>query len=210
MERKGEKTPHIEHIGIYGGTFSPPHVGHMHAAKIFLNNGGIDRLMVIPTFVTPLKEREEQTSALDRLEMCRLAFSFSSRITVSDIEVRREGRSYTSETLSTLSSPSVRLSFLCGTDMLLSMDRWHDPKTIFRLAGIVCMRRENEEKNTELLEKKAEEYRVRFGANVRFLDAPPIPLSSSEIRARLSQGEDCTEYLEKSVFDYIRQRGLYL
>lgn len=210
MERNGEKTPHIERIGIYGGTFSPPHIGHMHAARIFLEKGGIDRLTVIPTFVTPLKEREEQTSALDRLAMCRLAFAFSPRITVSDLEIRREGRSYTSETLSALASPNVRLSFLCGTDMFLSMDRWHEPETIFRLARIVCMRRENEAEKGELLMKKADEYRMRFGAEVVFLDAVPLPLSSSEIRLRLAHGENCDAYLDASVLDYIRQRGLYL
>ena len=92
----------MAHIGIYGGTFSPPHLGHAHAARIFLAEGGIDALTVIPTFVTPLKERREATSPEDRLAMCRLAFSFSPRITVSDIEVRRRGRSYTADTLEAL------------------------------------------------------------------------------------------------------------
>jgi len=210
MEKIKEKTPKTEHIGIYGGTFSPPHIGHMHAARVFLREGGIDSLMVIPTFVTPLKERNEQTSAHDRLEMCRLAFSFSPRITVSDIEVCRAGHSNTAETITVLHSPTVELSFLCGTDMLLTMDKWHDPETIFRLARIVCMRRENDAVNGELLAQKAEEYRVRFGATVEFLNAPPLTLSSSEIRMRLLQGEDCREYLDQSVLDYIRERGLYL
>ena len=199
----------MQHIGIYGGTFSPPHVGHAHAARIFLEEGGIDTLTVIPTFLTPLKEREEWTSAEDRLAMCRLVFSFSSRIAVSDIEVRREGRSYTADTLEALSTPDVKLSFLCGTDMLLSMDTWHDPARIFRLANIVCMRRETDSENTERLFKKATEYKERFGADVRFLSQKPIILSSSEIRGRLLRGEDCSPFLEESVLTYIRERGLY-
>lgn len=210
MEKEKGKPSKTQRIGIYGGTFSPPHVGHMHAAQIFLSSGDIDALTVIPTFVTPLKERGEATSAEDRLEMCRRAFSFSPLITVSDLEIRRGGRSYTSETLAALKSPTVHLSFLCGTDMLLTMDRWHEPETIFRLATVVCMRRENDEESGELLLKKAEEYRTRFGADVRFLNAPPLSLSSSEIRARLSRGEACDGLLAPSVLSYIRQRGLYL
>ena len=200
----------MKHIGVYGGTFSPPHVGHMHAAQIFLREGGIDELTVIPTYVTPLKERREQTSPEDRLEMCRLAFAFSPRITVSDMEILREGKSYTSETLTQLSTPDVHLSFLCGTDMLLSMGTWHAPETIFRLATVVCMRRECEQENTELLLKKAEEYRMRFGADIRFLQAPPVRISSSEIRSSLAKGDDCSAYLDASVLSYIRKKGLYL
>lgn len=200
----------MEHIGVYGGTFSPPHVGHMHAARIFLEKGGIDSLTVIPTFVTPLKERNEQTSACDRLAMCRLAFSFSPRISVSDMEIRREGKSYTSDTLTALSRPDVRLSFLCGTDMLLTMGSWHEPETIFRLADIVCMRRECDAENTERLLQKAEEYARRFDARVRFLEASPVEISSSEIRAKIANGEDMGAFLSPSVLDYIRQRGLYV
>ena len=207
MEKEGALA--IKHIGVYGGTFSPPHLGHAHAARIFLAEGGIDTLTVIPTYVTPLKERCETTSAEDRLAMCRLAFSFSPRISVSDIEVCREGKSYTAETLSALSAPDVQLSFLCGTDMLLSMDSWYDPARIFRLATIVCMRRETDAGNTERLLKKAEEYRERFGAEIRFLTQKPLILSSTEIRERLARGEDCSSYLDKSVLTYIRERGLY-
>ena len=200
----------MKHIGVYGGTFSPPHIGHKHAAQMFLEAGEIDSLTVIPTYVTPLKERREQTSPSDRLEMCRLAFSFSPRITVSDMEILRAGKSYTSETLTQLSSPDTKLSFLCGTDMLLSMGTWHDPQTIFRLADIVCMRRETDAENTTNLFQKAEEYRERFGARVRFLQAPPLELSSSEIRERLASGQDCSAYLDPSVLAYIQKRGLYL
>ena len=141
--------------------------------------------------------------------MCRLAFSFSPRITVSDMEIRREGRSYTADTLEALKTPKRELSFLCGTDMLLSMDTWYDPARIFRLATVVCMRRETDPQNTERLLSKAEEYRLRFGAKVKFLMQQPVILSSSDIRERLARGEDCSAYLDASVSDYILERGLY-
>ena len=78
----------MEKIGIYGGTFSPPHLGHVHAAKVFLQQIKPDKLLIIPTCMPPHKIRNEATSAEDRLEMCRLAFSFSDAIEISDIEIR--------------------------------------------------------------------------------------------------------------------------
>ena len=205
-----EKENKYRRLGIYGGTFSPPHLGHVHAAEVFLSMGGIDELLVIPTYETPLKTRTEITSPEDRLAMCRLAFSFSPRVSVSDMEILRTGKSYTSETLSLLSSPSVRLSFLCGTDMFLTMGKWHAPETIFSLAEIVCMRREDEADKAEALSCKAEEYMRNFGATIRFLNAPPVKISSSEIRARITCGEDVSAYLSDGVYRYIKEKGLYV
>ena len=197
-------------IGVYGGTFSPPHLGHMHAVQAFLSSGLIDHLLVVPTFVTPLKAREEATSPEDRFEMCRLAFGSLPEVTVSEMEIRRAGKSYTSETLTQLSEPDVELSFLCGTDMLLTMGTWHDPTTIFRLARIVCIRRENDQVNGERLLACAEEYRREYNADVCFLTVPPLPLSSSEIRTALKAGADVSAYLLPAVEAYIKERRLYL
>lgn len=199
----------IRRIGVYGGTFSPPHRGHMHAAEALLSSGLIDSLLIIPTFLTPLKEREEQTSPADRLHMCRLAFSMLSRTEVSDVEIRRRGPSYTSETLTALAAQDTRLFFLCGTDMFLSMKSWHDPATVFRVADIVCMRRENETQNDARLAACAKEYEACFDAKIHFLTVVPLPMSSTEIRLRLQKDEDISEYLLPSVEAYIKERRLY-
>ena len=209
MENK-EGIAKKKRLGIYGGTFSPPHIGHEHAARAFLDHGSIDALTVIPTFVTPLKERAEQTSPDDRLAMCRLAFSFSDRITVSDIEIRREGRSYTAETLKALSAPNTHLSFLCGTDMFLTIDKWYMPELIFKFARVVCMRREDAEENAKLLSEKAALYRERFAADIDFISVPPLVLSSSEIRERLKNNKSAEDLLSPAVLSYIREKGLYI
>ena len=205
-----EKENQYLRLGVYGGTFSPPHLGHIHAAEVFLSQGGIDSLLIIPTHQTPMKEREESTSPEHRLAMCRLAFSFSPYITVSDIEVRRGGKSYTAETLTELSAPGVRLSYLCGTDMLLSMGRWYRPQVIFDLADIVCMRRECDMQMTQKLLEATEEYRTKYGARVRFLDAEPMQLSSTDVRRLVSEGEDLRKYLSADVYEYIKEKGLYV
>ncbi len=196
-------------VGIYGGTFSPPHLGHVHAAAVFLDEGNLDELLIIPTCVTPLKERKEHTAPEDRLAMCRLAFDFSPKTAVSDIEIRRAGKSYTAETLQALSREDVRLVFLCGTDMFLTMDTWYQPETIFRLAEIACMRRENRVENEEKLLQKSEEYKQKYGAEITFLKTEPKEMSSSEIRECLRGGADVSAYLPAAVAEYIKARGLY-
>ena len=207
---KNENLSLKRRVGIYGGTFSPPHLGHVHAASAFLQEARLDELLIVPTFVTPLKMRAECTSPDDRLAMCRRAFDFSPKVSISDIEIRREGKSYTAETLLQLAKEDTRLVFLCGTDMFLTMDTWYDPKTIFRLAEIACMRREATVENTKALAIKAEEYKRKYGAEVAFLETLPKEMSSSEIRERLQRGESTEAYLPVSVAEYIKERGLYL
>ena len=121
-------------VGIYGGAFSPIHVGHVAAAKAFMEQMWLDVLFVIPTGKSPHKEISTGASDADRLEMCRRAFKGVEGVIVSDIEIRREGVSYTVDTLRSLEDDDRRLFMLCGTDMILTLDTWHEPDEIFRLS----------------------------------------------------------------------------
>lgn len=209
MENKQRQPKRLRRVGIYGGTFSPPHIGHIHAAKAFLTEKDLDELLIIPTFLPPHKERKDNASVKDRLSMCRLSFSFSEKIAVSDIEIQREGKSYTADTLAQLQTQDKELLFLCGTDMLLTMDTWHEPQRIFALAEIVCVRRENEPELADKLLQKAEEYRKSFGARISFLKAKALPLSSSFVRECLQKGRDTEGLLSDEVSAYIKERALY-
>jgi len=200
----------MERLGIYGGTFSPPHLGHVHAAKVFLREMQLDKLLIIPTYIPPHKTRNEQTSVEDRLAMCKLAFSFSDKIEVSDMEIRRGGKSYTSDTLCALKTDERSLFFLCGTDMFLTIDAWHEPQTIFAHATIVCMQRENDPFLSEQIRKKSEFYRLTFGAETYILHGNALKLSSSEVRADITEHGDFSEKLSPTVAEYIQKRGLYL
>lgn len=203
-------TRKTERVGIFGGTFSPPHNGHVHAAKAFLEKMALDRLFVIPVGVPPHKTRTESTSCEDRLALCRAAFSFSDQITVSDMEMQREGKSYTADTLSLLAKEDRQLFLFCGTDMLLTLDRWRDPERIFRLAHIVYLARENDKAALSDMRQKAEEYRARFGATVLELAATAVSMSSSEVRSRVAEGRPWEDTVPEGVAQIIRQRGLYL
>lgn len=199
-------------IGIYGGTFSPPHNGHIKAADTFMRAERLDKLLIIPTFIPPHKSEDTPVSPEDRLEMCRLAFENRGYI-VSDTEIRRGGKSYTYDTLTELAREyrGDELLLLCGTDMLLTFDKWYRFADIFRLCTVVCMRRERDEDGEvrEKLNKKIAEFREQHGADIRLIDADPIEVSSTEVRKLIACGGDAEGLIPIGVYDYMRQKGLY-
>lgn len=195
-------------VGLYGGTFSPPHVGHVHAATEFERAMELELLYIMPANVPPHKTVAYPIPPSDRLEMCRLAFGEVPDTVVSDFEISRDCVSYTVDTLRMLYEQYGRVFMLCGDDMLLTLDRWRAPEEIFRMAHVVCMRRYDTD-SAPLLEK-AEEYKSRFGAQVTFIDSKPLPVSSTEIRGMLKNSDACAaEYLAPAVLEYIRNKGLY-
>ena len=196
-------------IGIYGGTFSPPHNGHLRAAKAFMEQMWLDILYVIPTAQPPHKELDGVISARDRLNMCRLAFEGMEGVCVSDMEIARGGKSYTVETLRELSGEDRRLFFLLGTDMLLTLDRWREPEEIFKLCYPVYVRRESDATLDKPIIEKIAEYHEKFGKVVRKIQTEPILLSSSEIRERMERGESVSGLLPETVERYIRDNHLY-
>ena len=197
-------------IGIYGGTFSPPHNGHIAAAKAFMEQMWLDFLYVIPTATPPHKEMDVPMDAAHRLEMCRLAFSNVEGVYVSDMEIRRGGRSYTVDTLRELTGPDRRLFLLCGTDMMLTLDQWREPEEIFKLSYPVYIRREKDAILDQKIVQKIAEYNQKYGKVVRRIVTEPIELSSNLVRERLKNGEDVLHLIPESVEKYIRDNHLYV
>lgn len=197
-------------IGIFGGSFSPIHIGHISAAEHFMSRMWLDVLFVIPTGESPAKgEHDVCASAEDRLEMCRRAFSGKEGVIVSDMEIVRGGKSYTADTLRHLSGDDVRLFLLLVTDKILTLDRWRDVDEIFKLSYPVYIRRDSDASADELIVEKVTELRNRYGKNIVRIDAPVIELSSSEIRQKIARGESVSGLVPDGVFDYVRERGLY-
>ena len=129
----------IRRVGIYGGTFAPPHVGHVEAARAFMKQMRLDYLYVIPTAIPPHKTTDFDIDPYHRLAMCDLAFSGIDGVIVSDIELRRGGVSYTVDTLRELTAPDTRLFLFCGTDMFLTLDQWYCADEIFKLCSRVSV-----------------------------------------------------------------------
>jgi len=196
-------------VGIYGGTFSPVHNGHVAAAKAFMEQMWLDILYVIPTGVTPHKDMKGDATAADRLEMCRLAFEGVEGVIVSDLEMRREGKSYTVDTLRELYDPEGRLFLLLGTDMLMTLDQWREPDEIFRLCYPVYVRRETDGELDQAIVEKISSYQEKYGKVVRRIVTPAIELSSTDVRAAVAEGFPIEGAVPSSVAAYIRDRGLY-
>ena len=196
-------------VGIYGGTFSPVHNGHVAAAKAFMEQMWLDILYIIPTGVSPHKTMKGDATAADRLEMCRLAFADMEGVIVSDLEIKREGKSYTVDTLRELYDPDGRLFLLMGTDMLLTLDRWREPEEIFRLCYPVYIRRENDDSLEGAIVEKITSYQQKYGKVVRRIVAPAIEISSTDVRAAVAEGFPIEGAVPKAVASYIREHDLY-
>ena len=197
-------------IGIYGGTFSPPHNGHIAAAKAFMEQMWLDFLYVIPTATPPHKEMDVPVDAAHRLEMCRLAFADVEGVYVSDMEMRRGGRSYTVDTLRELTGEDRRLFLLCGTDMMLTLDQWREPEEIFKLSYPVYIRREKDALIDKMIVQKIADYNQKYGKVVRRIVTEPIELSSNLVREKLGNGDDVSDLIPASVEKYIRDNHLYV
>lgn len=202
-------------IGIYGGTFNPPHLGHVTAARAVFELLKLDRLLMIPDRLPPHKDLpEDSASARDRLEMTRLAgeqTGLGDRVQVLDLELKREGKSYTADTLEEIRRmyPADELWLLMGTDMFLTLQAWHDPQRILSLAGIAAFGR-TEEDTEELFSVQREYlYRTYPGARIFTLTIPGVvDVSSTQLREQLAQGRGGAA-LPPAVYGYILRHGLY-
>ena len=196
-------------VVIYGGTFSPPHIGHINVAREIAKKENPDKLLIIPTWISPHKANDNVVSAHQRLEMCKLAFSDIECVEISDIEIARQGKSYTYLTLTELQSDDVELFLVCGTDMILSFDRWYHFRDIFNMATVIYVRREQDASVSLEIEKKIKEYRELYGARVKELTIDVIEISSSELREKISESLDVTQYVPASVKKYIDEWKIY-
>lgn len=186
-------------IGIFGGTFNPPHNGHVRLARAAVKELGLDKLLIIPSCVPPHKIAAKLASGEDRLEMCRIAFGGDPKTEVSSMELERKGRSYTVDTLRELKAayPDSELFFIVGSDMLDSFDRWYMWKEILSLS-VLCAASREEGYKPDL---------SRFGAlaeRIRIINISPLEISSTQIRiSRESQ------LVPEGVAEYIESHGLY-
>ena len=199
----------MKKIGIYGGTFNPPHTGHLQAAKQAVEVLDLDMLLMIPDRIAPHKDIPAGSPAPEqRLEMLRIALAGEEKIQPSDIELRREGVSYTYLTLEALREqyPEEELILLMGTDMFLSFESWKEPERICAMASLgVFYRGEKGEKEKILAQKAALEAR---GAKVELVENDIINISSTQLR-RLLAFHAADEFLPAGVGEYIRANGLY-
>lgn len=196
-------------IAIYGGGFNPPHLGHAEVVRSVLEEIAPDRLLIIPDRISPHKALPENSPGPEaRMEMCRLAFGGFPGVELSDLTLRREGPSYTANTVDMLREtyPRDELILVIGTDMFLSFEQWYRFEYLLDSCALAVLAREDGQ--DEQLREHADKMRRQYGARVVLLSHPPLPMSSSEIRSRLRLRLGADE-LDDQVYGCIIKNGWY-
>ena len=199
----------MQRIGIYGGTYNPPHLGHVKAAQYALEALQLDKLLMIPTNISPHKQlAEDSPTPPQRLEMLQLAVQDMAGIEVSDMELRREGPSYTWQTVSALREqyPEAKLFLFMGTDMFLSFDGWREPQRILKDAALAVFYRGQPDEVAQINAQK--EKLEKLGAEVYLVNNPVVDISSTDLR-RMLMLNCASEFLHPQVEAYIRSHGFY-
>ena len=196
-------------IGIFGGSFNPPHLGHILALREFYEKLALDTVLLIPAANPPHKTLTKNTpDAAHRLEMCRLAVGNLPYVQISDMEIVRSGKSYTADTMKQLREryPSDELFLLMGTDMFLSFQNWYHPEEIAAHASLAVAHRN--EDDPVLLREQAEKLEKELHAKTVFVENSFLPHSSTSVRAMLAF-HAAEDYLDPAVHAYIVKNGLY-
>ncbi len=196
-------------IAVYGGSFNPPHLGHVMAARAAIEGLKPDRLLIMPTNTPPHKRLEENSpSPAERLKLCRLAFGEIPGAEVSDLEIRRKGKSYTADTVAALSReyPGAELCLVMGTDMFLSFRSWNRWQSILEACTLAVLSREEDDR--EAIERCRAELETDSGAKVLLISHRPMPMSSTEIRDRLRRRRGAEE-LPGAVYERVIRKNLY-
>lgn len=201
----------MSRIALFGGSFNPVHNGHVNLVKETVEKNGIDRVYVIPTFISPFKKDSVGFVAdgKDRLEMCRLAFAKLPYVTVSGWELSQSEVSYSVNTVEHFRKefPEDELFFIMGSDMLLSFDKWHKWQDILKMCTVIAASREDGGSDIERLREKAAQL-SRFG-KVIVTEITAFELSSSEIREKIIKNCDLSCYMDKNVVEYIEENRIY-
>ena len=183
-------------IGIFGGTFNPPHLGHLAAARAAIEALGLDKLLIIPAAIPPHKELPGNTPAPEhRLAMSEKmadALLMPGVAEVSSMELDRAGKSYTSDTLAALREqyPEAELWLLMGTDMFLTLHLWHDPGTILKLAGVCAFGRSEQDTEAVFAPQREHLEKTFPGAKITTITLPGlVDISSTRLRELLGSGE---------------------
>ena len=196
-------------IAIYGGSFNPPHLGHTEAARTALQQLQPERFLIIPDNVNPNKDVVPGSpSPEERMELCKLAFRDLDRAEISDMELVRGGRSYTSDTLERLRGqyPHDDFTLVLGADLLLKLEDWYRFRYIIENCTLAVLSRE--EGGDRETEEMCEHLRRDYGARVKVLEHVPIPMSSENIRQRLRMRRGA-DMLEPAVYAEIIRHGWY-
>jgi nicotinate-nucleotide adenylyltransferase len=204
----------VRSLGVLGGTFNPPHLGHLALARHALEELALERVLMMPAHIPPHKASEEDPGSEHRLRMCRLCVAGTAGLLVSALEMERGGRSYTVDTLESIhaSHPQAELTFIVGADTANTLPSWREPERLLELADLAVAGREGPGPGG-VLQSLAPLLAVRRSGEgdeaIRFLDMPAVRISSSMVRERVARGDQIEDLVGPAVAAYIAEQGLY-
>jgi nicotinate-nucleotide adenylyltransferase len=191
-------------VCLYGGTFDPPHLGHLAIAEYIRDNLNIETVIFIPAYIAPHKMKYSVSSVEDRLKMLQLAISDHSGLQISEVEIQRKGVSYSIDTIRQLKEEmdirSKDLYLLIGADSLLEFHTWRDPDKILEESSVLVAGRPGFD-----VREVSEEFRNK----IQMVSAPLIDISATMIRRRIRDGKSIRSLVPALVEDYILRKGLY-
>jgi nicotinate-nucleotide adenylyltransferase len=198
----------MQSMGIFGGTFDPPHLGHLILAAESRAQLGLERLLWVLTPDPPHKQGQSIAPLTERLQMVQLAITNNAEFELSSVEMNRPGPQYAQDTVNLLAAeyPGVNLVYLMGGDSLRTLPTWHRPADFISACHLIgVMRRPGDTVELAALEKSL----PGLSAKVRFVEAPLLDIAAHEIRARITEGRPFRYFLPEKVYEYIEEHGLY-
>lgn len=194
-------------VGILGGTFNPPHVGHLVCAQEARTQLGLDVVRLVPVHTPPHKEAEHDPGPEVRLQLCRCAVDGAPGLEVSDVEVLRTGPSYTADTLRQIHAehPEDELTFIVGGDQAQGLPTWQEPEVVVRLARLAVAEREG----IRRADVRARLRDLCPPDRIAFFDMPRLDLSSSDVRRRVHDGRPIRWLVPDRVREHVEAHGLY-
>lgn len=206
----------IKRVGIFGGTLNPIHFGHLLIAEQAFSHFKLDCVLFMPSGKPPHKFDEDILSIDHRENMTKLAICNNANFKYCDMELRREGVIYTSDTLQILfkENPNIEYYFILGADSLFSIESWHKPEIIFQYANIVVAGRPDINKikfqSIDEIQKQIDYLNHKYNSKVEFLPSPLFDVSSTKIREMVSNNESIKYLVPPAVEQYIYENNLYM
>ena len=199
----------MRRTGLFGGTFNPPHVAHLRLAEKAIEGARLDRVIIMPAFIPPHKAAPELLKSEDRFELCRRTFC-GEKFEISDLELRRKGKSYTVQTLEELKKlyPDDEFFLIIGSDMLLSFKNWYRYEDILKYASLCVMTREKAVSRKTLFEYCKNELKL-LSEDFIILDSDAFELSSTEVRQKAKEGKSLSNMLTEKANEYIKEKSFY-
>lgn len=201
----------MRRVGIMGGTFDPVHNGHILLGKQAYGEYSLDEVWYMPSRQPPHKKDHPITDGKDRLNMLKLAIQGIPGFSVSDFEMKREGNTYTAQTMELLSEeyPDIKFYFIIGADSLFQLETWYQPKKVMALTSFLVSGREYESHGITM-EQQIEYLKDKFNADIQILHNHEVDIASAEIRQRVLEGKSILQDVPLPVVEYIRSHRLYV